>query len=648
MAGETIQEQQGNIAWRDGQPVSRAFDDVYFSRASGIDETRYVFLQQNRLRERWQALLADRFTIGETGFGTGLNFLCAWQLWRECTPPGARLHFVSTELYPLCHDDLTRALALWPELADLARALLDQYRLLAPGWRRFTFDDGRVTLTLLLGDARDTLRELRAAVDAWFLDGFAPAKNPQMWQPELLAEIARLSAAGATFATFTSAGLVRRGLQAAGFEVEKVPGYGSKREMLRGSIVAGKVRQTASERQALVIGGGISGCATAYSLAQRGWQVTLLERHGELASEASGNPQGILYPRLSGHDIPLSRIALAGFLHTLALLQRLLPKGRGWDDCGLLQLAHDASEQKRCDEVAARGWPAELVQAVDADAASQLAGLPLSHGGLWLPTAGWLHPPALCQALAAQPGICVQTSQEALRLVRGEHGWQAWGERCLAEAPVVVVCGASDSRRFVQTAHLPLQPVRGQITLLPATAASTHLRTVLCGDGYAAPARDGQHCVGATFAPGNQRLELDAADHASNLAMLRTLAPALHAALGAEALDSAQLTGRAALRCAAPDRLPLAGPLLDATCMQQFTPGSRIGPASLPWLSGLLVNTGHGSKGMLTAPLCGELIAGWLAGEPAPVDAGLLRALDPNRFLLRAGGRKNLIGTAFG
>lgn len=636
------------LHWRDGQPMSAEYGDVYFSRESGIAETRHVFLQHNRLAERWQALQGNQFTIAETGFGTGLNFLCAWQLWNACAPQHARLHFVSTEKYPLARDDLCQALALWPELAPLAAQLLEEYRWLAPGWQRLRFDNGRVTLTLLVGDARGTLPQLRAQVDAWFLDGFAPARNPEMWQDDLLREIARLCAPGATFATFTSAGAVKRGLQAAGFEARKVAGFGSKRDMLCGSMQRPAPPRATPDRRAIVIGGGISGTASAWSLAQRGWQVTLIERHAALAQEASGNPQGVLYPRLSGHDIALSRSALGGFLHTRRLLPRLLEKGRDWDDCGLLQLAFDARESRRCQEVAARGLPADLLYPVDAAEASRLAGIAVPSGGLWLPDAGWVHPPALCRALAAQPGIVTRTSTQALALRRSGQGWQVWDEQaCLAEAPVVIVCAANECRSFPQSAHLPLLPVRGQTTQLTATPASRRLQAVVCADGYISPARDGTHCLGATFAPGETGLELHAADHAANLAMLHQLSPALYQAVNAGKADPERLSGRVALRSASPDYLPLVGPLLDSALLaERYSPGSRLGMEQLPWLAGLYVNAGHGSKGLLSAPLAGEVIAAMLEHEPLPVDAGLLRALDPNRFLLRERGLRRLIGAA--
>ena len=639
------------LQWRDGQPFSALFDDIYFSRQSGMEESRHVFLQHNRLPERWRRLTAPLFTIAETGFGTGLNFLCAWQLWAQCAPPQARLHFVSTEKYPLSHDDLVHALALWPPLAEFSAKLLGQYRELAPGWQQLRFDDGRVTLTLLLGDASETLPQLRASVDAWFLDGFAPAKNPHLWQPELFAQVARLSASAASFATFTAAAAVRRGLQAAGFTVEKVAGFGSKREMLRGEYTGHVASRPAlPAKQAIVIGGGIAGAASAYSLARRGWRVTLIERHHALAQEASGNPQGILYPRLSGHDIPLSRVALLGFLYTRRQLQELLPKGRDWDDCGLLQQAFNAREARRCAEVLARGLPADLVRLVEAEAATRLAGLAMPHGGLWFPNGSWVHPPALCRALAAQAGITLQTSLQALHLRPHAEGWQVCDDNArLAAAPVVVICAANDSAAFEQTAHLPLQAVRGQITQLPQTAASKALKAVVCTEGYISPARAGMHCLGATFVPEDRELELRPAEQAENLSMLEQLSPALYQALGGSALEGAPLPGRAALRCVAPDYLPMAGPLLDAPRLaERYLPGSRLPAAHLPWLDGLYINTGHGSKGLLTAPLCAETIAALLEQEPLPMDAALARALDPNRFLLRQRGLKRLIGATIG
>lgn len=222
------------LDWQDGQPFCARFGDVYFSSDSGLEETRHVFLRGNRLPERFAALPAGQgFTIGETGFGTGLNFLCAWQLFQQAAPPGAELNFVSVEKFPLQTEELRAALALWPELHVCAAELLVLWPQMKPGWNQWSFAGGRVRLSLACCDVLQALPEF-AAVDAWFLDGFSPAKNPEMWAQPVLNAIAHASHTGTTLATYTCAGWVRRGLQQAGFSVEKAPGFGRKREMLCG------------------------------------------------------------------------------------------------------------------------------------------------------------------------------------------------------------------------------------------------------------------------------------------------------------------------------------------------------------------------------------------------------------------------------
>ncbi len=645
------EQPHAQLDWDDqGQPLSRTFGDVYFSRASGLEETRHVFLAHNQLAERFAALPAGgRLVIGETGFGTGLNFLCAWQLFAQCAPADARLHFVSVEKYPLHRSDLQRALALWPELAPFSSALLDQYVAIHPGFQRLAFAGGRVILTLLVGDVLDRLPELDARIDAWFLDGFAPAKNPEMWNDQLFAELARLSAPGASLATFTSAGFVRRGLNAAGFAMTRVAGFGHKREMLAGHYQGpaaapgrpwyARPPRPDGERRALVIGGGLAGCASAASLAARGWQVELLERHPALAEEASGNPQGVLYLKLSAHGTALSQLVLAGFGHTRRQLQRL-QAGHAWSACGVLQLAFDAREAERQARLA-EAFPADLLRAVDAGEASALAGLPLTQGGLWYPEAGWAHPPALCRALASHPNIRVRTGHEALELQRVAGQWQARQDgRLLAAAPVAILCSASEVLRFPAAAHLRLKRIRGQITRLPATPASRALRSVLCAEGYVAPPRDGEHTLGASFNFQRDDLALCAAEHADNLAMLEQISPALAEALQVDSLAVAALQGRAAFRSTTPDYLPLVGPLVDAAAFRSTyaalgTDARRPLDTPAPWLDGLYVNCGHGSRGLISAPLCAELIAAWLDDEPLPLPRSVAEACHPSRFLLR-------------
>lgn len=643
------------LSWSDdGQPFSTHFGDVYFSRESGLDETRHVFLQHNELDQRWAALPPGAsFCIGETGFGTGLNFLCAWQRWEQLAPADARLHFISSEKYPLSSQDMHRALALWPELQPWAEQLLAQYSDLAPGWQQFSLAAGRVTLTLLVGDLLDTLPQLDAPIDAWFLDGFAPAKNPDMWQPALYQQMARLSRASATVATFTSVGDVRRGLQAAGFDMRKVKGYGRKREMLCGRLPSPpqatwtppwyqRPDTPSGERSALVVGSGLAGCSTAFALARRGWQVTVIERHATAAAEASGNTQGILYCKLSPHQTPLSRFVQASYAYCLRLLHDLLPQGDGnWAACGVLQLSTDDKERQRQLALADQGYPHSFLHSVDVEQASALAGVAVQQAGLFFPRAGWVNPPSLCRALLQHPNIRLLTNSDALQLQRRDQHWHALDARdqAIASASVAVICSAADSQRFEQSSQLPLKAIRGQITELPATAHSRQLRTVLCAEGYISPARHDRHHLGASFRFDRLDTEPSAEENLSNLALLDKLSPALAEALQPQQNPQA-LAARAALRCTSPDYLPLIGPLADAQAFNSDyavlgKDASKQPQTPTRWYPGLYINAGHGSRGLVSCPLSGELIAAWIGGEPLPLPRDVACAVHPNRFLLR-------------
>ncbi|WP_124407780.1 bifunctional tRNA (5-methylaminomethyl-2-thiouridine)(34)-methyltransferase MnmD/FAD-dependent 5-carboxymethylaminomethyl-2-thiouridine(34) oxidoreductase MnmC [Pseudomonas sp. R4-39-08] len=644
------------LDWDDhGRPHSRMFDDVYFSTQSGLEETRYVFLEQNRLQQRFAALAAGaRLVIGETGFGTGLNFLCAWQLFAQHAVAGARLHFVSVEKYPLSHADLRRALGLWPELAPYAEQLLAQYIAIHPGFQQLVLDHGRVTLTLLIGDALEQLPQLDAQVDAWFLDGFAPAKNPDMWTAELFAELARLAAPGSTISTFTSTGWVRRLINAAGFKMKRTPGIGHKWEILRGKFLGwpehtprpvtsapwfARPAPEPGERRALVIGGGLAGCCTAASLAARGWQVCLLERHAALAQEASGNPQGVLYLKLSAHGTALSQLIVSGFGYTRRLLEHL-QRGVDWDACGVLQLAFNPKEAERQAQLAEAFAP-DLLHRVDAAQAQAHAGIPLEMGGLFFPEGGWVNPPALCAWQARHPGVDVRLHQEALTLQRVDGQWQARnGDTLVASAPVVVLAGAAEIKRFPFSAALPLKRIRGQITSLAQTVESRALSTVVCGQGYVAPARLGEHTLGASFDFKSEDLTPTLAEHADNLTLLREISPALLQALHADTQSLETLEGRAAFRCTSPDYLPIVGPLADASAFAEAygvlaKDARQVPDTPCPWLDGVYINSGHGSRGLITAPLSAQLLAAWLDNEPLPLPVSVAQACHPNRFALR-------------
>ncbi len=363
----------------------------------------------------------------------------------------------------------------------------------------------------------------------------------------------------------------------------------------------------------------------------------------------------MLYIKPSPHPTPLTALVVAGLAFTQRTLTTVLPSdGVAWSRCGVLSLAHDVAEADRIERIAALGWPAAFAHPVSRDEASGIAGVDVPAGGLFYPGAGWVHPPALCEAFVSRDGIRLRLGQRVDRIERTPGGrWCALADgEPIAEADVVVVAGGLSSRGFAQCGTLPLRGIRGQITQVPATDASRSLRTVLCAESYAAPAREGGHCVGATFDVHDQAPTYRVEDNRANLDALMQVSPAFAQALQVESLDAGTLEGRAGVRCVTPDYLPVIGPVVDALAFAERFNALRHDAklkveGEVPWLSGFYVNTGHGSRGLVTAPLGGELIASLVAGEPLPLPEALVRALAPVRFAARSltRGRGNARGT---
>jgi tRNA 5-methylaminomethyl-2-thiouridine biosynthesis bifunctional protein len=655
------------LLWgEDSTPSSRPFDDVYFSSIDALAESRHVFLSGNQLPQRLSLHAGDCFTVCETGFGTGLNFLLTWQAWRNTPGPLPRLHFVSVEKFPLDRIQLTRALSAWPELAELSGLLLDNYPGLLPGQHRLVFDQGRVVLDLWWEDATAAVTDIashgRGWVDAWYLDGFTPARNELMWQQELFDAMAQASAVGASFATFTAASAVRHGLRDAGFTVTTVPGFGSKRDSLRGTLHnAGKpakqsrtpwdlpVSSNPDRQQVIVIGAGLAGCHTADALARRGLKVTVLER-GHMANAGSGNAQGVLYTRLSRRHSVLTDFSLQSFSYAHRLYSRLLSSGT-LDAANIGELCGNFQQSTNSAELAALApvlaTIPELASVLDADQASEITGMQQASGGFWFPGSGWMNPPAVCASLLQSPGIKLIEHCGDIEVRREGANWLALSAgECLAQAPLVVLATGNDSPTMTdELSWLPLRAIRGQTSLIPELPALQALRTALCHVGYIAPARQHKHCIGATFDLTDDSPETRPQDHLRNLQSLAGALPQLGDALAQ--LDPEQLEGRVGFRCTSPDYLPLVGPVpaLDAF-LQQFAPLRRNAKQILEqrgvYQPGLYLNTGHGSRGLTSTPIAAELLASQICDEAAPMSRELSRALAPARFLIRNLGRNKL------
>ena len=386
----------------DGErPVSRTFGDVYYDR-DGPSEVARVFLGPAAFEAR-TADPARSFTVGELGFGTGLNFIVAAQAAR------CRLHFISVERHPLTLPDLRRSLAPWAGRFRLVRGLVDHYPPLIPGWHRRRFEEGRIQLSVYYGDAGDGLADLaqqqRRGVDAWFLDGFAPRRNPAMWRRELFEAMARLSVRRATVTTFTAAGQVRRDLAASGFELRRVDQRPHKRHTTAG-VYTGKGRAFVPPAGTTVLGAGMAGAATARALAEKGIAVTVVDKSRRVAPGASGIPAAVLHPRLSPQAT-----ALAGFrIHAFAFAAHRCRGVPGTTASGVLQLPGPTMDAEKLRRIAA-ATPAEIVEHLDAGRASVRAGMRIDEPGLFFPGALTIDGRRLSEALIADAGIELAPAQ---------------------------------------------------------------------------------------------------------------------------------------------------------------------------------------------------------------------------------------------
>jgi tRNA 5-methylaminomethyl-2-thiouridine biosynthesis bifunctional protein len=610
-------------------PLAPDFGDVYHARAGAFGQARHVFLGGNGLPERWAG--RSRFVILETGFGLGNNFLASWAAWRDDPARCERLVFISIEKHPLRRADLARAHAASPEPA-LATQLVKAWPPLTHNLHGLSFEGGRVQLLLALGDVRAWLQELVAEVDAIYLDGFSPQRNPDMWNGHALKLLGRLAVPGVTtVSTWSTAPMVLDGLRAAGFEAGKQPGFATKGRMTVARFAprhtlqrpAGRLALAASASEALVIGAGLAGAACTWALQRQGLSCTVLDQHPGVALAGSGNPGGLFHGTLNPDDGLHARFNRAAALSTRHTLDELPPLP--WLQRGLLRLESERDIARMHAQIARLGLPEDYVQALATADAEALAGVAHGSPAWFYPGGGALPPRDYVQALLGPARLRLGRGVARLRYRDGL--WQAFASdgTLLGEAPAVVLACGHQAQTLLQdlapSLPLPLLRQRGQLSHL--ARADRRPRLPLAGSGYAmADNADGLWC-GATHQDEDMDSSLRASDQQQNLAQWAALAHL-------PAVPDAPLAGRVAWRLLAPDRLPLVGGLPDPDHQ-----GRADQPRLLPRLPGLVVCTALASRGISWATLCGQVAASQLTGAPAPLEASLLDAIDSVRFQVR-------------
>ena len=650
------------ISWHDNQPWSKIFDDLYFSRENGLEEARHVFLNGNQLKSRFASLTdcdSSIFVIAETGFGTGLNFLLTWELWCQYAPKKARLHFISCEKHPLKIDDLSRSLSLWKELQYKTKLLLDKYPVLTPGFHSLQFDEGRVNLTLMLGDALLSYRELLVSgdlnlekniresyVNAWFLDGFTPSKNPTIWDDALFTTMALLSDENTTLSSYSVAGVVKQGLKSAGFNVEKKLGFGQKREMLfakfSGSALGKTYRHTPwhiskpksiNTKSAIVLGAGLAGSYVAYSLAKRGWQVNLIDENKALGQGASGNRQALLYPKFSSFYSPLNAFMLSAYIYAVRTYKHLLPLGKFGVLTDLIQLAYNEKEKFSQDYL--QPWLVKyplLGAILDSEQASFLAGVKLEKGGLLIKDSFCIDSPALCEYLVQNNNINFYANSKIQAINYDGCDWHVNNHH----AKILIITNGHEANKFIQTRHLPLKTIEGQMTLVEANEFSNALKIPICGEGHIIPAQKDIHAIGATYRQSSSDIShqlFNSQDDLINLARINSISENfanINNVVG-------QWSGK---RAATPDYLPLVGQVADDNeFLHQFS-GFKSNPKRwypMPgaYQDGLYICAGFGSRGLTTIPISAEWLASMINQEPTSLPRKMIQSFSASRFLRR-------------
>jgi len=650
-------------------PRSGEFDDDYYSSEDGIAESAYVFIEGGDVINRMQSLNpGETLVIGELGLGTGLNLALVMQAWSENRPAGTHCHVITIEKHPLSKSQLRSANARWTSLSQEFGTILERWPSPIPGChRRSELIDG-LTVDFWWEDVSDALDDLDSYghrwVDIWFLDGFTPTRNEAMWTYDVLRSAANLTREGGHVTTFTASSDVRRSLERCGFAMSKRPGFGPKRECLHGRLDQtsaasentserrheerqGRVKTTAWDqpmhvqqpKACLVLGAGLAGSHIARRLAERSCKVTVLERSA-IGAGGSTQPQGVIYTRPSHKHGKLADFSLTAYEfsvdhHHRKFREGSLKSGTDGELSGYLQLASDDALERLAIAFNDEDSPLKVVSREEASA---IAGVALPRGAQHYPRSGWLHPQAICSELLDHPNITVIEGLGDVTLRQSDgNQWfamNACGD-CIALGDTAVITTAWEAVRDARLDWLPLQPIRGQTTMLQSQKELTDLKCTVCHAGYTPPAKGGQHCIGATYGLNETSTEEREADHATNIQQLISHLPVLESAVASQTV-----TGQAAIRCATSDYLPIAGPVPDETLFQVTYDGLRHDRKRLieekqPNIKGLYVFTGLGSRGLTSAPLLSEILVSQMMKSPPPVTRYLHQAISPARFLRR-------------
>lgn len=638
------------LIWRDGQPYSELFDDIYYSSDKdedipGESEFNHVFFKNNGLPERWYQ--RDDFVIAELGFGSGLNCMLTIREWlKHCaeTKQKKTLYYIAIEKYPLSSDDMVKLISRNRELKQYSDELAENYPPAVEATHIRSLFDNRVVIHFKFMDVENALDDTDLDVDAWYLDGFAPAKNPQMWSQQLFEKIADNSRADATCSTYTAAGLVRRNMQEAGFAVEKVSGHGKKREMLTARLAINEnsdqkpdlryrdrpwfqrpPKRIVSKKTATIIGAGIAGLSLAYTLVQHGWIVTIIDRHGDAGKEASSNPSPIVYPRLSVDNDIDTAYYTAAYCHALSVFGKLQKKSRRrfWYGDGLQQLM----DESRAKQILKKFQFNSDYFSITDDAGGATVTVDYE-------TAGVVLPDVLSDVIRSECGRNLGTIEaEVTGLKHDGNKWQCLhGSALIHEDEVLIIANGTAINEIGLPINFPVEAVRGQVAILNASSASRQIIKTLNADVHITPAINGKHYLGATYARDDSDPAVNHKDNQSLLEVLDDIFPGMFE-------EDDCCSAWVGFRTISKDRVPIVGAVPELHFFNNEYADIRHGNTTRKYLpasyhDGLYISAAHGSRGFTSSFISAEIIVSLLEGSPLPVSKKILDYLSPSRFVV--------------
>ena len=575
---------------------SEEFDDLYSSAKGAVAECNHVFIKGNNLKERFENLGENsKFYIGEIGFGIGINFLTTCKSWLDHTKQNQVLEFYSFDKYLFRLSDFKTLNVSCPDLKEYISELERNYPRNIQGAQKISLFGGRIILNLIIGEIDNTQEyiKLMDKVDAWYFDGFSPSKNPDLWSKKLFKCIHKSCHEKTTFSTYTSSGLVKNNLTESGFNHSRAMGFSDKRHMLKGTVDT-QLKKNTSNPKVAVIGSGIAGCVLSYTLAKKGIEVDLYEKSDSICSGASSHELLVTYPRLSAHDTAFGSFTLHSYIFATNFYKQL--KTDTWKKTGVIILNHDAATEKRQSSLLEKRADGEIYRYIDPDEASEISGIDIKLNGLIYEDAGYILPEEMCKFLIESPKINIFTSSHIKSIKRNREVFNLNIGKKKFEYQNVCVCAGSETANIVDIDGISIK--RGQVTHIESLDNISRIKLPICAKGYISPRVNNIHLVGSSYSD-SEDTDLSEEEHLYNLNNLKLV------------IDEEMnvITGQTGHRAVSKDHMPVVG-----------------------MKDGIYINTCHGSRASVTAPISAEIIASMIVDEAPPLMGRELKSLSPERF----------------